>query len=50
MALDADDRIIYNQSTGALIYDANGTGAGGAALIATVINEPLLSASDFVVI
>jgi serralysin len=27
-AHDADDRIIYNQSTGALTYDSNGSAAG----------------------
>ena len=28
-AADAEDRIIYNQATGALSFDVNGTGAGG---------------------
>ena len=50
VALDADDRIIYNQATGALIYDANGTGAGGAALIAALLDRPALTASDLFVI
>ena len=36
-AHDANDRIIYNQVTGALIYDANGSAAGGAAQFATLM-------------
>lgn len=29
-ALDTDDRIIYNNGNGQLMYDINGSGAGGA--------------------
>ena len=44
------DHIIYNKATGALIYDANGSAAGGAVQFATLINKPALQANDFVVI
>ena len=47
---DGDDHIIYNKATGALIYDANGSAAGGAVQFATLVNKPALQASDFVVI
>jgi Ca2+-binding RTX toxin-like protein len=49
-AADADDRIIYNKATGALIYDVNGSAAGGAVQFATLLNKPALQANDFVVI
>ncbi|WP_426954226.1 beta strand repeat-containing protein [Muricoccus radiodurans] len=50
LAGDADDRFIYNTATGALFYDANGTGAGGAVQIATLTAMPALSASDFSIV
>jgi serralysin len=50
VALDADDRIIYNQTSGQLFYDADGNGLGAALLFATIQGAPTLSASDFQVI
>jgi Ca2+-binding RTX toxin-like protein len=49
-AADADDRIIYNSTNGALFYDADGTGAVAAIRFATMSNNPTLAAADFVVI
>jgi VCBS repeat-containing protein len=49
-ALDGNDYIQYNPGTGALIYDANGSGAGQAVQFATLSNRPALTAADFVVI
>ncbi|MBK7521566.1 MAG: hypothetical protein IPI75_15800 [Gammaproteobacteria bacterium] len=51
-AQDADDRLIYNTTSGALYYDADGTGAGAAVQFAQLgtSTHPVLSASDFVVI
>jgi Ca2+-binding RTX toxin-like protein len=49
-AADADDRIIYDQATGRLFYDADGSSAGAAVLFATLSGNPTLSASDFAVI
>ncbi len=51
---DADDRVIYNTSTGGLWYDADGSGAGASQLI-TVLERaptliPTLMASDITVI
>jgi serralysin len=47
---DADDRIIYNQATGALLFDADGNGAGAAVQFAQLLGAPVLTASDFIVI
>jgi Ca2+-binding RTX toxin-like protein len=47
---DADDRVIYNAATGHLWYDADGSGAGVAQLIATLDGNPELAATDIAVI
>ncbi|HVQ09776.1 MAG TPA: calcium-binding protein [Allosphingosinicella sp.] len=49
-AQDLDDRIIYNQATGQLFYDADGSGAGAAVHFATLSGTPILTAADFMVI
>ena len=49
-ATQADDRIIYNTSTGALLYDADGSGKGAAMQFATLSGvNGSLSSADFVV-
>ena len=47
---DASDRIIHNKSSGALFYDADGTGANAAVQIALIGNQANLTVADFVVI
>ena len=47
---DADDRILYDASTGALYYDADGSGAAAAVQFATLTGAPLIAAGDFAVI
>jgi len=51
-AHDADDRIIYDASTGALSYDADGNGAGAAVQFAVVgtATHPALAAADLIVV
>jgi Ca2+-binding RTX toxin-like protein len=46
----ADDFIVYDKTTGMLVYDSNGSSAGGATVIALLINRPTLTVADFVVI
>jgi Ca2+-binding RTX toxin-like protein len=47
---DADDRLIYDTSAGQLYYDADGSGAGAAQLVATLDGAPSLAATDITVI
>jgi Ca2+-binding RTX toxin-like protein len=49
-AHDADDRIVYNAATGALIYDSNGNASGGAIQFATLAKGLALTNADFVII
>jgi Ca2+-binding RTX toxin-like protein len=50
LAGDADDRFIYNTSSGILFYDLDGAGAGGPVQIATLSGVPNLAASDFILV
>jgi Ca2+-binding RTX toxin-like protein len=49
-AQDADDRIIYDPATGALYFDADGSGAAAMVQFATLNGLPVITASDFVII
>jgi uncharacterized delta-60 repeat protein len=50
VAADANDYVVYNKTSGALFYDADGNGAGAAVQIALIGNHAVLTAVDFVVI
>ena len=49
---DADDRVVYNTTTGALYYDGDGTGSGAAVQIAILgtSSHPTVAYTDFAVI
>ena len=47
---DANDRVVYNVSTGSLYYDADGSGAGASQLVATFQGNPAIAATDITVI
>ena len=49
-AADADDRIIYNSATGALLFDADGVGGAAAVQFATLSSGLAMSANEFFVI
>ena len=49
-AVDANDYIIYNNATGALLYDADGSGLGAAVQIATLTGGLAMTNADIVVI
>ncbi len=48
-ALDSDDRLIYDRSTGGLFFDQDGIGELNQTLVATLSNKASLSASDIYV-
>jgi Ca2+-binding RTX toxin-like protein len=50
VAKQADDHLLYDPATGSLIYDANGSGAGGATLFAKLKPGTTLTAADFVIV
>ena len=50
VALEADDHILFDQASGRLFYDADGTGAAAAVLFATLQPGTALAATDFFVI
>jgi Ca2+-binding RTX toxin-like protein len=50
VAFNANDRIIYNSTTGNLYYDPDGTGAAAATLFASLSNTPTITAADFFII
>jgi Ca2+-binding RTX toxin-like protein len=49
-AVDADDRIVYDGTTGAVYYDADGSGAGASVQFAVLTGNPAITELDFVVV
>ena len=47
---DANDRILYDQASGALRYDSDGTGPTAAVRFATLISTPAVTNANFVVV
>jgi Ca2+-binding RTX toxin-like protein len=50
LAADAEDRIVYQKTTGAVFFDANGDAAGGAIKFAQLAAGLSLTNADFLVI
>ncbi|WP_256872048.1 putative Ig domain-containing protein [Nostoc sp. TCL26-01] len=50
VAKDESDRFIYNQSTGALFFDVDGTGSSLKVQIATLSTKPVIDSTNIVVI
>ncbi len=50
VALDADDRVIYDRTKGALLYDSDGNGDSQAIQFAILVGRPELTAADLIII
>lgn len=50
LAQDADDRILYNTSTGVISYDRDGTGSAAPIAFAVLTGKPLITAIEFQII
>ncbi|NEP63367.1 MAG: calcium-binding protein, partial [Symploca sp. SIO2G7] len=49
-AIDANDRFMYDQSTGSLFFDADGSGNQAAVQVATLGNSANLTHSDILIV
>ena len=49
LAADENDYILYNSSSGSLLYDADGSGSGVAIEFAQLTSKPEISVRDFVI-
>ncbi|MBY5358701.1 hypothetical protein HFO97_01605 [Rhizobium leguminosarum] len=49
-ALEADDKLIYDQASGHLSYDADGSAAGAAVHVADLDNSAALHFNDFLLV
>ena len=49
-AIDSDDRLIYDSTTGSLYYDVDGVGGVAAVELARLLNLPNLQYSDFLIL
>jgi Ca2+-binding RTX toxin-like protein len=49
VALDENDYFLYNTTSGALFYDADGNGQGVAVRFATLTTKPAVTAADFII-
>ncbi|EBW2250230.1 calcium-binding protein, partial [Salmonella enterica subsp. enterica serovar Enteritidis] len=49
-AVDASDRVIYDSGTGALFYDADGSGSGARQQIAWLASGLALTNAEFLVV
>ncbi|WP_218653149.1 ELWxxDGT repeat protein [Nostoc sp. TCL26-01] len=50
VAKDESDRLIYNQSTGALFFDVDGTGSNSQVQIAILSTKPVIDSTNILVI
>lgn len=47
VAADSGDRIVYNTTSGNVLYDADGTGPAAAVAFVTLVGAPAITAADF---